>query len=163
MKAYIHQCLATSLAALAWTSPPLCADSDGSSTLSGNLDGLRRHWAEQGANFEAVYTADVIANRRGGLGRCSKILDNNDVQLADALTREKYWRMTALSGSAADNAESAVEISYRASVLDGLVVQPDLQYIIDPGPGQRPGTWGALRDFSVMNCSRTINTRSQGG
>lgn len=104
MKAYIHQCLATSLAAFAWASPPLCADSDGSSTLSGNWGGLRRHWAEQGANFEAVHTADVISNRRGGIERGTKILDNIGLALAHALTGDKFRRLTALSGPAADNA-----------------------------------------------------------
>lgn len=69
MKPYIHQCLAISLAALAWTAQPAQAASDGSSTLSGDWGGLRRHWADQGVNFEAVYTAGVISNRRGDLER----------------------------------------------------------------------------------------------
>lgn len=81
MKVFIHQCLAMSLAMLAWSIPSAHADSDGSSTLSGDWGGLRRHWVEQGANFEAVYTVDVISNRRGGLERGTKALDNIDLQL----------------------------------------------------------------------------------
>lgn len=81
MKAYIHQCLAISLAALGWFTQPAQADSDGSSTLSGDWGGLRRHWADQGVNFEAIYTADVISNRRGGLERGTKTLDNIDLLL----------------------------------------------------------------------------------
>ncbi len=81
MKDFIHQCLAIGLAGLAWSAQPAHADSDSSSTLSGDWGGLRRHWAEQGANIEAVYTADVISNRRGGVERGAKTLDNIDLQL----------------------------------------------------------------------------------
>ena len=81
MKDLIHQCITLGLTAIAWSAQPVRADSDGSSTLSGDWGGLRQQWVARGANFEAVYTADVIANRRGGIERGTKTLGNIDLQL----------------------------------------------------------------------------------
>ena len=53
----------------------------GKSTLTGDWGGLRSRWAEQGVNFEAVYTGDVMSNRSGGVKRGTEYLDNTDLML----------------------------------------------------------------------------------
>lgn len=51
-------------------------------------------------------------------------------------------RRTLIEGRAADRAETAFELTWAHRVVDGVVVQPALQYVIDPG--WNPATRDAL-------------------
>jgi porin len=46
-----------------------------------------------------------------------------------------------------DRAETAIELSYARKLLPGLIVQPDLQYVINPGwePARRDALVAGVR------------------
>ena len=48
------------------------------------------------------------------------------------------------AGNGVDNAETNYELTYRAPINKWLTVQPDLQYIVDPG------TNPAVRDDMII-------------
>lgn len=60
--------------------------------------------------------------------------------------------VAAASGAPRDSYESAIELTYRASINDWLTIQPDLQFIFNPGadPGLADGLAVGLRfEFSM--------------
>lgn len=59
--------------------------------------------------------------------------DSFGIALAYAGNSSDYRRAVALSGGASDSAEVNIELTYRAPLTPWLTVQPDLQYIINPG------------------------------
>lgn len=62
-------------------------------------------------------------------------LDNDQmgVAIAAAHTSEKFKQAFIKQGEQIDNWEMAVELTYRAEINDWFSIQPDLQYIINPG------------------------------
>lgn len=53
--------------------------------------------------------------------------------VSHASTSAKMRRAGALNGTPRDRYESALELTYRMPVTDSLVLQPDIQYIVNPG------------------------------
>ena len=53
--------------------------------------------------------------------------------IATAFTGDNYEDAEALAGSSADSQETNLELTYRAPITDWLTLQPDIQYIINPG------------------------------
>ncbi len=68
--------------------------------------------------------------------------DECGVAVAVAFNSSAYRDLMALQGSRPDAAETAVELTYRAQLLSWLALQPDVQYVVNPGtvPG-RPNAW----------------------
>jgi porin len=60
-------------------------------------------------------------------------IDSLGLALAYARTGDAYRDATALAGNRAESGELTVELTYRYEVTDGIAVQPDLQYIFNPG------------------------------
>jgi porin len=63
---------------------------------------------------------------------------------AYAANGSDFKESTRLAGGVARSAETNIELTYRAQLADWIVVQPDIQYIINPG-----GT-GALKNALVL-------------
>ena len=59
--------------------------------------------------------------------------DSVGVAMAMAFTGDKYQQAQALAGADTDNHETSLELTYRAPITDWLTLQPDIQYIINPG------------------------------
>jgi porin len=53
--------------------------------------------------------------------------------LAKAFTGNDYQDAQELAGSGADSGETSIELTYRTPITDWLTLQPDLQYVINPG------------------------------
>lgn len=68
--------------------------------------------------------------------------DEVGLALATAFNSAAYREGADAQGPRPDAAETAVELSYRAQVSCWLALQPDVQYVINPGtvPG-RPNAW----------------------
>lgn len=52
---------------------------------------------------------------------------------AHAVNGESYMKAQENAGGMADNAETNFELTYRAEVSPGLVIQPDVQFVVNPG------------------------------
>ena len=59
--------------------------------------------------------------------------DQIGMAIAAAHTSDKFKRAISKDGEQLDNWEMAIELSYRAEINEWFSVQPDLQYIINPG------------------------------
>lgn len=59
--------------------------------------------------------------------------DQMGVAIAAAHTSEKFKQEIIKDGEQIDNWEMAIELSYRAEICGWCSIQPDLQYIINPG------------------------------
>jgi porin len=53
--------------------------------------------------------------------------------VATARTGEPYRRAQRALGAPIDDAEAVIEVTYRRAILPWLTVQPDVQYILNPG------------------------------
>ncbi len=53
--------------------------------------------------------------------------------VATTFTGDDYQAAQKLAGSGADSQESSIELTYRTPITDWLTLQPDIQYIINPG------------------------------
>lgn len=53
--------------------------------------------------------------------------------VAMAFTGDNYKQAQELAGASADDQETNLELTYRAHITDWLSLQPDLQYVINPG------------------------------
>ncbi|WP_169924142.1 carbohydrate porin [Sulfurifustis variabilis] len=71
----------------------------------------------------AVYTGLVPGRPQDQLG----------LSLAKARNGGKYQRLQRLAGAPVTEAETVFELTYRAQVRPWLAVQPDVQYVVDPG------------------------------
>jgi len=58
--------------------------------------------------------------------------------VANAFTGDDYQDAQTLAGLSADSEETTIELTYRTPITDWLTLQPDVQYIINPGvdPGR---------------------------
>ena len=68
--------------------------------------------------------------------------DKFGLAVAIAEVGDKYRALTRASFGSSAARETNVELTYQAPLVDGFVIQPDLQWIIDPGATAR--TRGAL-------------------
>lgn len=59
--------------------------------------------------------------------------DEVGLAVAIGLTGDEFEASRQLDGVQTDNHETTVELTYRAPVTDWLTLQPDIQYIINPG------------------------------
>jgi porin len=59
--------------------------------------------------------------------------DQMGVAIAAAHTSDKFKQAILKNGEQLDNWEMAIEVSYRAEISGWFSIQPDLQYIINPG------------------------------
>lgn len=107
----------------------------GEALLSGNrergLHGFYRIGAATGRTnpFDRFYSVGL--HWRGPFAGRQE--DEAGIAVARAVAgRSQRWTM-ALEGIAAANAETALELTYRFALNDWLTLQPDLQYIVDPG------------------------------
>jgi porin len=73
--------------------------------------------------------------------------DQLGLAVAAALFGEPYRRAQQLAGVRTKKAEVNIELSYRAPITPWLTVQPDIQYVINPGgePDLRDAVVGGLR------------------
>jgi porin len=71
----------------------------------------------------AVYTGALPERPRDQLG----------LALAHARTGRPWRTAAALAGVPAATGETNLELAYRLELADGFYLQPDLQYVIDPG------------------------------
>jgi porin len=53
--------------------------------------------------------------------------------IATAFTGDNYEEAQELAGSSTDSRETNLELTYRIPIADWLTLQPDIQYVIDPG------------------------------
>ncbi len=81
-----------------------------------------------------VYTGLFAGRDKDQLGLAVAIAYNGDKYI------QKQWN----SGTAVDASETTVELSYRSTVLPWLTLQPDIQWIKNPGTNQ------TLRDATVI-------------
>lgn len=89
----------------------------------GGADAQAQTEADSVALFESLYTGDVFANRRGGLGRGESYLDNIDVTLT--VDAERLWNVPGLTlfasgiyNSGGGFSEKYVGDSFAASNID---------------------------------------------
>lgn len=59
--------------------------------------------------------------------------DSFGLAVASGGNGSDYRNLTVSQGSKSDSRETNFELTYRAFISDRLVLQPDLQYIINPG------------------------------
>ncbi|MEO8225184.1 MAG: carbohydrate porin [Gammaproteobacteria bacterium] len=59
--------------------------------------------------------------------------DTVGVGMAVAFTGSEYRAARALDGAGADRHETSLELTYRAPLTSWLTIQPDIQYVINPG------------------------------
>lgn len=59
--------------------------------------------------------------------------DQLGLAVAMAFTGAEYREAQQLAGARADHHETSIELTWRAPVTDWLVLQPDVQYIVNPG------------------------------
>jgi porin len=59
--------------------------------------------------------------------------DKLGVAIAAANNSSRYKNLVADQGSEVDNSEVNIELSYSAALLPWLVIEPDIQYIVNPG------------------------------
>ena len=73
--------------------------------------------------------------------------DQMGVAIAAAHTSEKFKQAILKNGERLDNWEMAIEWTYRAEINDWFSIQPDLQYIINPGfnPGLKNAVTFGIR------------------
>jgi porin len=73
--------------------------------------------------------------------------DQLGIAVAAALFGEPYRRAQRLAGLRTKKAEVNIELSYRAPITSWLTVQPDIQYVINPGgdPDLRDAIVGGVR------------------
>ena len=76
--------------------------------------------------------------------------DQLGLSFASADFGERYRRSRALAGDVADNREVVVEASYDAVIAPWLRVQPDVQYVVNPGGVSR------LADALVIGMRRKV-------
>ncbi len=73
----------------------------------------------------------------GGLVYTGAFAGRNEDQLGLAFSRirfgSRYRLAAALTGETVSEGETNIELTYRTAVAPWLTVQPDLQYVIDPG------------------------------
>ncbi len=53
--------------------------------------------------------------------------------VAMAINGDPYKATQVAAGTPAADAETNIELTYRAPVTSWLTLQPDLQYVVDPG------------------------------
>lgn len=70
--------------------------------------------------------------------------DQIGLAVAHAVTGDPFRQAAAAAGDRAERAETILELTWRLAVSDHLVLQPDLQYIINPGADP------ALRDAFAL-------------
>ena len=59
--------------------------------------------------------------------------------IASARTGKPFRRAGALAGIGGDRHETSIEVTYSARINDWLRLQPDVQYIVNPGANPAPG------------------------
>ncbi len=59
--------------------------------------------------------------------------DSIGLALAHVINGTKFKRVQEVAASPVERSESNIELTYRAQILPWLALQPDLQYIINPG------------------------------
>lgn len=59
--------------------------------------------------------------------------DELGIAVAQARNSDTYRRAAALEGAAADRVETNLELTWRIQINERIVLQPDIQYIINPG------------------------------
>ena len=104
----------------------------GASNTGSHIDGFMRYGR---ANADINPLSSYFQT---GLVFTKMIPGRDDDQFAfsysTAHTGEKYRLAVFNAGQAANHSESIWEMTYRARLADWLVVQPNLQYVINPGP-----------------------------
>jgi porin len=82
-------------------------------------------------------TEEIAATYSAGLVLSGQLLGFDDEALGVAFTTAQtgrpHRRARAALGAPVDKHETAVELTYRAQVTPWLAVQPDVQYVINPG------------------------------
>lgn len=59
--------------------------------------------------------------------------DELGIAVANSFTGSEYRDAAEIAGTPVDRTETAIELTWRAPVTEWLTLQPDLQYIINPG------------------------------
>jgi porin len=82
-------------------------------------------------------TEEIAAAYSAGLVLSGRLLGFEDEAIGVAFTTAQagrpHRRAHAAMGEPVDTRETAVELTYRAQVIPWLAVQPDVQYVINPG------------------------------
>ncbi len=67
--------------------------------------------------------------------------EENEIGISSALifTGDKFRRGMSKLGVEADKYEAVIELTYRANLFDVITIQPDLQYVINPGALKKNG------------------------
>lgn len=123
-------------------------NSEFDTTEAGALSLLSSHgigpdFAQSGRNGPSIFPVTSLALRgecdlgdrwlvRTGLLRRGRD-DKPGLTVAHASSGGPYRRSLAATGVRADRNETVVEPTYRTSLAPWLTVQPDVQYLIDPG------------------------------
>ncbi len=63
----------------------------------------------------------------------SRAQDQVGLAFATAINGGDYREAQRLAGESPDNHETAIELTYRAPITGWLTLQPDLQYVVNPG------------------------------
>lgn len=53
--------------------------------------------------------------------------------IAHAVNGQSFRTAQAVAGSPVDKAETSIELTYRTQVTPWLAIQPDVQWVINPG------------------------------
>lgn len=88
--------------------------------------------------FASYWSAGVVYT---GLLRSE---DQLGLAIAYAVNGDNFKKSIFIDGGMADTAETNIELTYRAQLTDWFALQPDIQYIVNPGAA------GDLRDALVI-------------
>jgi porin len=105
---------------------------------------LRVGLADPRTNRVAAYTGAGLVYRGPIPGRDA---DRVGLGVAAAHNGDRYMEARGAAGELVERSEVAIELTYRARISSWLAIQPDLQYIIDPGtePDRADALAGAIR------------------
>ncbi len=65
--------------------------------LTGNWNGLRTHFVNNGISFDAIYTGEIVSNLQGGIRHGSSYLDVVDLIVAVNFDRALPWQGTSFN------------------------------------------------------------------
>lgn len=101
--------------------------------LTGDWVGMRPMLSDHGAEFFANYTLDAWGNVSGRVKPGSTQADTMSIGFAYGHLSNGARSSLRSQNINPTDSEMVVELTYQAPITRWLIVQPDLQYFINPG------------------------------
>lgn len=93
-------------------------------------------WADQKVNQFGSYIGAGVVYTGVFPGRGE---DQLGLAVASAINTEEFRWLSSAEGMEADWAETAIELTYQFGLGNGVVLHPDVQYIVNPGTDRQLG------------------------